>query len=174
VLERDNRGIGIDDPAGANAVGSKRVYKIDVSGATDVSNLRLPGGDLAAAGIVPVTKSAVFIDLAADTLLPNGKRPEKWEGLAIGPRLRDGSFLILVGTDNDFSVTQNDSNVQFDVYVHFNGNSVERDTDQPTRLNGIEVGPVPDGYVLVPGVLHAYKASPGDFSNYIEPRKERR
>lgn len=77
VLERDNRGIGIDDPAGANAVGSKRVYKIDVSGATDVSNLGLPGGDLAAAGIVPVTKSAVFVDLAADTLLPNGKRPEK-------------------------------------------------------------------------------------------------
>lgn len=79
-----------------------------------------------------------------------------------------------MGTDNDFSVTQNDSNVQFDVYVDFNGNSVERDIDQPTRLNGIEVGPVPDGYVLVPGVLHAYKASPGDLSNYIEPRKERR
>ena len=28
VLERDNRGIGVDDPAGARAVGSKRVFKI--------------------------------------------------------------------------------------------------------------------------------------------------
>jgi hypothetical protein len=46
VLERDNRGIGVDDPAGANVVGSKRVYRIDVQGATDVSTLarrRQPG-----------------------------------------------------------------------------------------------------------------------------------
>ncbi|HZL92360.1 MAG TPA: esterase-like activity of phytase family protein, partial [Vicinamibacterales bacterium] len=28
VLERDNRGIGVDDPIGARAVGSKRIYKI--------------------------------------------------------------------------------------------------------------------------------------------------
>ena len=39
VLERDNRGIGVDDPAGANVVGSKRVFKIDIRGATDVSSL---------------------------------------------------------------------------------------------------------------------------------------
>ena len=33
VLERDNRGIGVEDPAGATVVGSKRVYRIDVRGA---------------------------------------------------------------------------------------------------------------------------------------------
>ena len=33
VLERDNRGIGIDDPAGASVIGSKRVFKIDIEGA---------------------------------------------------------------------------------------------------------------------------------------------
>ncbi len=173
VIERDNRGLGVDDPEGATAVGSKRVYKIDLSGATDISGAALPGGDLAAAGIVPAAKSGVFIDLAADTVLPNGKIAEKWEGLAIGPELKDGTFLILAGNDNDFSVTQNDSNVQFDVYVDFEGGRVMRDIDEPTRLEGVEVGPVPEGFTLIPGVLHAYKASPADLAGYVEPRKER-
>ncbi|MGI9045978.1 MAG: esterase-like activity of phytase family protein [Burkholderiales bacterium] len=174
VIERDNRGIGVDDPEGKTVVGSKRVYKIDISGATDVRNLALPGGDLAAAGIIPVAKSGVFIDFTENSVLRNGKQPEKWEGLAIGPRLRDGARLILAGNDNDFSVTQNDTNVQFDVYVDFNGNSVQRDIDQPTKLNGAEVGPVPGGYVLIPGVLHAYKASAEDLAGYVEPRKQGR
>jgi hypothetical protein len=34
VLERDNRGIGVDDPIGARAVGSKRIYKINITGAS--------------------------------------------------------------------------------------------------------------------------------------------
>ena len=72
----------------------------------------------------------------------------------------------------DPSVTQNASNVQFDVYVDFNGNSMQRDLDQPTKLNGIEVGPVPNGYVLIPGVLHAYKASARDLAGYQPPRDD--
>lgn len=173
VLERDNRGIGVDDPDGNNVIGSKRVYKIDVTGATNIAGLTLPDdGDLAGAGITPVTKSAVFIDLAADTVLPNGKKAEKWEGLTIGPRLKKGAYLILAGTDNDYSVTQNASNVQYDVYVDFNGNSLQRDLDQPTKLDGVEVGPVPNGYVLIPGVLHAYKASATDLAAYEPPRRK--
>jgi len=39
VLERDNRGIGVDDPAGASVVGSKRIFKIDVRGATPTSRI---------------------------------------------------------------------------------------------------------------------------------------
>ena len=39
VLERDNRGIGVDDPAGNNAVGSKRIFKIDIDGATNIVGL---------------------------------------------------------------------------------------------------------------------------------------
>jgi hypothetical protein len=174
VLERDNRGIGVDDPAGAAVVGSKRVYRIDVRGATDISALVLPAdGNLAAAGITPVTKSPdVFIDLAADTVLPNGKIPEKWEGLAIGPRLKDGGYLILAGNDNDYSVTQNPStSVQFDVYVDFKGNSVPRDLDRPTMLDGQPVGPVPAGFSLLPGVLHAYRASAADLAGYVKPGK---
>ena len=176
VLERDNRGIGVDDPVGANVVGSKRIFKIDVLGATDIANRALPAdGNLAAAGITPVTKAdSVFIDLAADTVLPNGKRAEKWEGMAIGPRLKNGARLILTGNDNDYSVTQNASSVQFDVYVDFNGQSVQRDIDRPTMLNGQEVGPVPAGFVLLPGVLHAYKASASDLAGYVPPQRDRR
>src|SRR5262245_55009311 len=75
VLERDNRGIGVDDPAGANVVGSKRIFKIEVTpDTTDISNTALPAdGNLANAGITPVTKTPTpFIDLTANTLLPNG------------------------------------------------------------------------------------------------------
>jgi hypothetical protein len=172
VLERDNRGLGVDDPAGLTVIGSKRVYKIDLTNATDIANISLPDdGDLAGAGITPVAKSAVFIDLAVDTVLPNSKKAEKWEGLTIGPKLKNGAYLILAGTDNDYSVTQNSSNVQYDVYVDFAGNTVQRDLDQPTMLDGVEVGPVPGGYVLIPGVLHAYKASAEDLAGYERPRR---
>ena len=174
VLERDNRGIGVDDPMGANVVGSKRVYRIDVQGATDVSTRVLPAdGNLGAAGITPVTKSGVFIDLAADTVLPNGKIAEKWEGLAIGPRLQNGGHLILAGNDNDYSVTQNAStSVQFDVYVDFKGNSVQRDLDRRYTLSGQFVGPVPAGFSLLPGVLHAYRASVTDLAGYVKPGED--
>src|SRR5262245_17934031 len=93
VLERDNRGIGVDDPAGANVVGSKRVFKIVVTfDTTDIKDKALPAdGNLAGASITPVMKTLTpFIDLAANTVLPNGKRAEKWEGLTIGPKLKHG------------------------------------------------------------------------------------
>ena len=122
VLERDNRGIGVDDPGAVHVTGSKRIYKIDLDGALDISGIELPDdGNLAAAAIVPVTKSDVFIDLAAQTLLPNGTQAEKWEGMAIGPRLLNGSHLLLFGNDNDYSVTQTGAGEQLDVYVDFNG-----------------------------------------------------
>lgn len=65
-------------------------------------------------GVVGVSKVSKLIDLAADTLADLGNKvPEKWEGLTFGPTLADGSFLLLAGTDNDYSVARNDSNVQF-------------------------------------------------------------
>jgi hypothetical protein len=167
VLERDNRGIGVDDPAGANVVGSKRVFRIDVRGATDVSQLALPVGDLPPE-ITPVAKSALLIDLSANTLLPNGKQAEKWEGIAIGPCVGEG-YVIIAGNDNDYSVTQTGSGEQFDVYVDFMGGSVQRDLDQPTRLNGVEVGAPPAGYSLIPGVLHSYRLEMSDLPGYVPP-----
>ena len=114
VLERNNRGIGV----GATfATADKEVYMIDLNGATDVTNIDL---DAPGAVYTKVSKSAKFLDLDADTMVALGnKSPEKWEGLAIGPQLDDGSYLMLAGTDNDYSVTQNGSGDQFDVYFRF-------------------------------------------------------
>jgi len=193
VLERDNRGIGVDNPLGRGGaggpipalgvVGSKRVYRIDLDGATDVAGVSLPDdGNLAALGIVPVRKddAAVFIDLAATSLLPNGNQAEKWEGLTIGPRLIGGGHVIVAGNDNDYSVTQTGAGEQFDVYVNFAGSFARCVLDDPTRC---EVDPpasdlvidtpvpVPAGYTMLPGVLHAYQASASDLAGYEPPRR---
>jgi hypothetical protein len=108
--------------------------------------------------------------------------PEKWEGLTVGPRLADGSYLILAGTDNDYSVTQNATSVQFDVYFKAAGGTAERiQCDIGTFANctvvnadGSAGAAVPagfdfTGYRLIPGVLHAYKASPQDLAGYVRP-----
>src|SRR5262245_40713761 len=181
VLERDNRGIGVDDPTGTTAVGSQRIYKIDIDGATNIATLSLPDdGDLTAAGITPVTKSPdVFINLAGSTMLPNGKLAEKWEGMTIGPKLKNGGHLILAGNDNDYSVTQNaETTTQLDVYVDFGGSFARCVIDDPAQcevnpaLTDLTIDnpvPLPDGFVLLPGVLHAYRASKADLGKYVEP-----
>jgi hypothetical protein len=179
VLERDNRGIGVDDPAAARAVGSKRVYKIDISGATDVTTIPL-GPDTLPAGVVPVAKGPAFIDITKYSNLPGDKQVEKWEGLAIGPALMSGRRLILIGNDNDYSVTQTGAGEQFDVYVDFNGSFARCVLDDPTQC---EVNPpasdlvidnpvaLPAGFTLLPGVLRAYRASESDLAGYEEPHK---
>ena len=192
VLERDNRGIGVDNPAGRGPdgapippplgiVGSKRVYKIDIDGATDVSSVSLPDDGNLAPGIVPVQKNdaAPFIDISRNTLLPRENQAEKWEGLTIGPRLFGGGHVIVIGNDNDYSVTQTGSGEQFDVYVDFEGNFARCVLDD---ANACEVNPLPGdlvvdnpvplpgGYVLLPGLLHAYRASARDMEGYVQPR----
>jgi hypothetical protein len=171
VLERNNRGLGV----GATlASPDKRVYKIDITGATDVSAIDLDAGS---PSYTTVTKgSTVFIDLDANTLAAIGnKSPEKWEGLAIGPQLTDGSYLILAGTDNDYSVTQNTGGTQFDVYYRFS------DVDPFTTALQCPLGtvtgctgplssvPTDGSYKLLPGVLHAYKASQADLATFVRP-----
>lgn len=114
VIERDNRGVGVDNYDGTTPIGSKRVYLIDLAGADDVSNISLAGTNDLPAGIDPVSKT-LFLDINA-TLVANGVTVvEKLEGLAIGPRLANGGFALLVASDNDFSVTQTGSGEQFDV-----------------------------------------------------------
>ncbi len=127
-----------------------------------------------------MTKSSVFIDLDINTIAAlNNRSPEKWEGLAVGPRLNDGSYLLLAGTDNDYSVTQNGSNIQFDVYFNpSNDNRLQCDLDAATNCyaidaNGvtgtINLGNLPAGYQLIPGLLQAYKASAADLGGYTQP-----
>lgn len=173
VLERNNRGIGV---GAALATADKEVYKIDITGATDVSNIDL---DAVGAVYTKVSKSAQFLDLDADTLAALGnKSPEKWEGLAIGPQLADGSFLMLAGTDNDYSVTQNGSNEQFDVYFRFSDadpytTSILCPLGTTAGCSGAATSVPGDGsYQLLPGVLHAYKVSAADLAGYTAPVPE--
>jgi hypothetical protein len=158
VLERDNRGIGVDDPTGSRPVGSKRVYKIDLTGATDVSGISLAGTNILPAGVIPVNKSSnPFLDIAAALQAAGKPIPEKFEGLAIGPKLADGSYAILVGTDNDFSVTQTGAGTQFDVCT--NGSQVALDAGCPT------------GSTLIPTYFYSFKASSAELAGFVPPEK---
>lgn len=187
VLERNNRGLGVDATV---ASPNKKVFRIDLAGASDVSGINLalaPGGSY-----TPVSKVATpWLDLAAAATLAHpslsalgGVSPEKWEGLAVGPRLADGSYLVLAGTDNDYSVSQNGSSVQFDIYFKALGAGLASRIrcDIGTLQNCLTVNDdgsmgaaVPAdfntaGYTLIPGVLHAYKASASDLARLVRPR----
>ncbi len=164
ILERNNRGIGIGATL-ANA--DKNVFQIDLNGATDISNVSITNGTLPA-GVITVTKSAQLIDLDATTLAALGnKSPEKWEGLAIGPRLDNGQYLILAGTDNDYSVTQDAGGTQFDVWLNFldadpYASSISCPIGEITgcvRTTGRASAELTGAYALLPGVLHAYSAN---------------
>ncbi|TAL15112.1 MAG: esterase-like activity of phytase family protein [Aquabacterium sp.] len=177
VLERNNRGVGV----GATlATADKAVYKVDLSQATDVSDVALPAdGSTLPAGVKAVLKEGKLIDLDANTLAELGnKSPEKWEGLAIGPKLADGSFFVLAGTDNDYSVTQNADGLQFDVYFRFSdadpfATSIQCPLGQTTGCSGASTTLL-DGYALLPGVLHAYKVSADELAGYMAPVPEPR
>ena len=115
-----------------------------------------------------MSKSTKKIDLDANTLNALGnKSPEKWEGLAVGPQLDNGQYLILAGTDNDYSVTQSGSGTQFDVWFDFSlpdpyANSLQCPIGTTANcfltLNG-NTSPWTNNLALLPGVLHAYTAS---------------
>jgi hypothetical protein len=171
VLERNNRGVGVGATL-ANA--DKAVYQIDLAGATDVSNVTIAGGVLPP-GVAPVAKGAKVIDLDANTLAAlGGRSPEKWEGLAVGPRLADGRYLVLAGTDNDYSVTQNGAGTQFDVYFDFSepdpyASSIQCPIGETTGCVATAGGApraLTPAHVLLPGVLHAYAAA---IDGYVSP-----
>ena len=97
--------------------------------------------------------------------------------------MADGSYLVLAGTDNDYSVTQNSSGTQFDVYFKAGASPSRIQCDIGTFANCVAINPgggngtpVPagfdySGYRLIPGVLHAYKASAADLPGYVAPRR---
>ena len=175
VLERNNRGVGV----GATlATADKAVYRINLAGATDVTAL-----NLSAAGAVytAVAKSAKVLDLDANTLAALGnKSPEKWEGLAIGPRLVNGDYLLLAGTDNDYSVTQNASGTQQDVWFDFSQADPYASSIQCPLDSTVGCVKTADGSAaiwtsslkLLPGVLHAYTATAADLAGYTAPVPE--
>jgi hypothetical protein len=163
VLERNNRGVGV----GADfATQNKKVFEISLTGATDVSSITLTGGVLPS-GVQTVSKASTpFLDLGANTLAAFGNKvAEKWEGLAFGPQLADGSFVMLAGTDNDYSVTQNAGGQQFDVYFRLSDADPYKTSIQcplDTRANcflttGGAAATLTAEYSLLPGLLYSYK-----------------
>jgi hypothetical protein len=81
VIERDNRGVGVEDPIGELPVGTKQVYKTDLTGATDVSGISLAGSSALPNDVTPVDKST-FLDIASALQNAGQVMPEKFEGLA--------------------------------------------------------------------------------------------
>lgn len=94
IVERDGN-------AGAGAL-VKRIVKVDLTGATDISgitNLPQTGVPL---GVTAVSKST-FLDLLDPAFgLGGASFPEKIEGLAFGEDLIDGRHILFVTSDNDF------------------------------------------------------------------------
>jgi hypothetical protein len=98
VLERDSK------PGEAAEV--KRLYEIDLAQATDISDInRLPSTGVPD-GIHSVKKT-LFLDLLApEYALAGNEIPEKVEGVTLGPKLADGSTILIVTSDNDFRPDQ--------------------------------------------------------------------
>jgi hypothetical protein len=87
--------------------------------------------------------------------------------------------LVLAGTDNDYSVTQNGpNNDQFDVYYRFSdanpdGTSIKCPLGTTAGCSGAATSVPGDGsYKLLPGVLHAYKVSATELAGYTAPVPE--
>jgi hypothetical protein len=99
VLERDGA-------KGARAT-TRRVYAVDLAnlhageGASDISKIDALPQSTTPKGVRAVAKE-LFVDLLDPALgLAGEGMPEKIEGLAIGPVLKDGRRTLLVATDND-------------------------------------------------------------------------
>lgn len=162
VIERDNRGWGVDNATATGApVGSKRIYLIDINGATDVSNIGLAGANALPAGVKAVSK-ALFIDIQAALTLAGLPVPEKIEGLTFGPQLANGGYSLILATDNDFSVTQNGQNVQFDVCTSGTGAGA-------TMMQVAFGGACPAGMTLIPSNLYSFAVTGREAAMLIVP-----
>lgn len=151
VIERDNRGLGEADPTGAGLVGSKRVYRIRLDGATDVTNVSLAGSNTLPTGVVPVSKS-LYLDVQAQVGAANVT--EKLEGLTFGRTLGDGSLSLLLISDNDMSVTQGDNPNRRDVCTSgFGGVSALVQIGDPCPLvDGVQTA-------LIPTSIYAFRVA---------------
>lgn len=94
VLERDGLG-GIE-------AHTKRIYRISIDRATDVTGFQSLPGDALPETIVPVQKTLLMDLLDPRWGLAGETCPEKWEGLTFGPTLADGRRLLWVAVDNDY------------------------------------------------------------------------
>ena len=96
VLERDGRGLN-----SGNSAQFKRIFRIDIAAATEISAVASLPSTATPAGVTPVSK-VLFLDVLVASGIPGAAFPEKLEGMAFGPDLPDGRHLLVVSADNDF------------------------------------------------------------------------
>jgi hypothetical protein len=106
VDERDGNGRG-----NGNAAVVKHLFKIDLNGATDISNMG------AAAALQNVVGKSLFLDIVDLLHNKNGialdNIPAKIEGISFGPDVKQGKInvhTLWIANDNDFEATVLDSN----------------------------------------------------------------
>lgn len=158
VIERDNRGLGVENPDltngdAADYAALKRVYKVNLNGATDVSEVSLTGTNTLPAGVTPVQKT-MFLDLLKALEAAGLPVTEKFEGITFGDYLEDGGMSFIVGIDNDFSVTQTGSGTQFDICAGKTFAGAEGIS------NAVPLGGAcPEGTALIDNWLYGFKIS---------------
>ena len=104
VLERDGKGRGDGTPAVV-----KRIYKIDLAGATDIGTLNGGAGIGGQASLLPyaVTKT-LFLDIKASLVshgIADTAIPAKLEGMAFGEDIVENGktwHTLYIANDNDF------------------------------------------------------------------------
>ena len=96
VLERDDR-------SGVEAQ-YKRVVRIDLDKASDISRFEQLPADELPRGVRPVERREFLDLLDARHGLAGSMLPEKFEGMTFGPNLPDGRHLLLISVDNDFKL----------------------------------------------------------------------
>jgi len=97
VLERDGK-------AGVDAK-TKKIFLINIEGASDVSGVAALASDALPDDIKPVSKTLLIDLLDPKFGLAGAEMPEKIEGLTWGPEI-DGKLSLLVTSDNDLEPTQ--------------------------------------------------------------------
>ena len=86
--------------------------------------------------------------------------------------------MLLAGTDNDYSVTQNSAGAQLDVYYRFSDADPSATAIQcplgatASRTGAATSVPVDGSYRLLPGVLHAYTVSAAELGASTAPVPE--
>jgi phytase-like protein/flagellar hook capping protein FlgD len=99
VLERDGRGLN-----SGNTAQFKKIFKIDIAGATDITDVASLPTTGTPLDVTPVTKT-LFLDVLVATGIAGSQFPEKLEGITFGPDLADGRHLLIVSADNDFKAS---------------------------------------------------------------------
>jgi hypothetical protein len=97
VDERDGKGLG--GGAGSETAAVKQLFKIDITGATDIS------GVTTMTASTPAVSKTLFLDVVAELNakgIASTAIPSKIEGFAFGADLADGRHTLWMTNDNDF------------------------------------------------------------------------